>query len=535
MLASTQQNSAFEPQTPEVYPSYGFNSFHYSPVPPEVEICPKEKAILEYKQNLARDIVAALLRASDNRLMTAQALRIAGCNSDGNLFVAEGLHNGDGEAFNGKGTLWSCNSRLCPNCVGRLSNRSRKIIRYVMENQKLLTGENWNFVTFTMPNLNLKNLPLPTIAQIMQAAWKRFTALETRGNKRKTWYQETIRGGFKNCEFTHTENDVYHYHIHSLLIANSGIKAGDFFYIRSYWTDALEFAFKKFGVPLEIDTVDGLAVVNVQQVDSSNREGVISEVAKYVTKNDSWSKIPIEQLETIVAIPRFWRMFESFGACRETARKQREKAVTARVNAFNDSQSKTDNESEKLTIDSNLDTKELINRQNEQATQTQEKIKRVAWRIRAIGQPFFEFKADLEDEIRGVQEFRCRQLQEKYAHASFQTLSGETFTGAAYHHQKFRAASMADTDLGAWYSKRIPSRQSPGVLDMLRQLERASLPQAIPIEADASVRTPSKPINQPYPLPLAAPRPQVERKSNWELFESFCDLSGESETGEFLA
>jgi hypothetical protein len=94
---------------------------------------------------------------------------------------------------------------------------------------------------------------------------------------------------------------------------------------------------------------------------------------------------------------------------------------------------------------------------------------------------------------------------------------------------------LADTDEGAWFSKRIPSRQSPGVLDMLRQLERASLPESIPLEADAHLRTPSSLINQPYPLPLAAPRPQVERKSNWELFDSFCDSSNEGETGEFLA
>jgi hypothetical protein len=392
-----------------------------------------------------------------------------------------------------------------------------------MENQKLLVGENWYFVTFTMPNLNLKNLPLPTIAQIMQAAWKRFTALETRANKRQTWYQETIRGGFKNCEFTYTENDVYHYHIHSLLIANSGIKADDFFNVRAFWTDALKFAFKKFGLPFEINTADELAVVNVKLVETSDREKAIRETAKYVTKNDSWSKIPIEQLETIVAVPRFWRMFESFGVCRETARE-------VKRNTASDAKSESDNRSEKLTTDTNLDTNELINRQNEQATQTEEKIKRVAWRIRAMQIPFLEYRDELREEIESVQTFRRRQLQEKYACASFQTLSGETFTGDAYHRHKFTTVLMADTDLGAWYSARIPSRQSPGVLKELRQLERASPSQSIPIEADASVRTPSKPINAPYPLPLAAPTVKAKRLSSWDIFNSFCDLGSDTET-----
>jgi hypothetical protein len=39
-----------------------------------------------------------------------------------------------------------------------------------------------------------------------------------------------------------------------------------------------------------------------------------------------------------------------------------------------------------------------------------------------------------------------------------------------------------------------------------------------------------KAMNLPYPLPKAAPTVQAKRLSNWELFNSFCDLSGESET-----
>jgi hypothetical protein len=140
----------------------------------------------------------------------------------------------------------------------------------------------------------------------------------------------------------------------------------------------------------------------------------------------------------------------------------------------------------------------------------------------------------LKENIDGIIKKRRDALLERFPHAVFTDLSGKSYT---IHdcRRKFRVTTLADTDNGAWYSKRIPSRQSPGVLDMLRELERGPTPQAIPLEADASVRTPSKPINPSYPLPLAAPRPQVERMSNWELFNSFCDSSNESETGEFLA
>jgi hypothetical protein len=64
---------------------------------------------------------------------------------------------------------------------------------------------------------------------------------------------------------------------------------------------------------------------------------------------------------------------------------------------------------------------------------------------------------------------------------------------------------------------------------MLRELERGQVSQPIQLEADASVRTPSKPITPRYLLPKGAPRPQVKRMSNWDIFNSFCDLGSDTE------
>jgi plasmid rolling circle replication initiator protein Rep len=398
----------------------GFNSTVLSvQVELKPEICPKEKVKFKHKQSLAGDVIAALCRSSDNPLMMAQAERIKRCCSDDNLFVGEDFHTSEGELFNGKGSLWACNSRLCPNCVGKLSKRNRKIIRYVFENQKLNVGENWYFVTFTMPNLNLENIALPLIAEIKQAAWKRFSALETRANKKLTWFQKTVRGGFKNAEFTYTANDSYHYHLHTLLVAKSSIQRDNFIKIRQQWTKSLAFAFSKFGVPLEVKTADGLAVVNVQKVSWTNRENTINELCKYVTKSDSWSKIPLEQLENIVAVPRFWRMFESFGCCRETARKMNEKTVQASANADYESV----NQSANVNEGAYLDKKEVINRQ----TFERVKQKRVAWRIRVKMIPFWQYRMELADEIDEVQRFRREQLRRKFEFARFQTLDGEVF------------------------------------------------------------------------------------------------------------
>jgi hypothetical protein len=424
MLASTQQKSTSELLAGKSYClTNGFNSANSRPKP-KPELCPKEKEKLKYKQDLAGEVIAALCRSSDNPLMMAQVMmaqaeRIKRCCSDDNLFVGEDFHTGDGELFEGRGSLWACNSRLCPNCVGKLSRRNRKIIRYVIENQKLLVGENWFFVTFTMPNQNLKNLTLPLIAEIMQTAWKRFSALETRPNKKPNWFQKTTTGGFKNAEFTYTANDNYHYHLHSLLVAKSAIKKDNFIKIRTHWTKALRFAFKKFDVPLEVNTKDGLAVVNLVKVDWTNREKTINELCKYVTKNDSWSKIPIEQLAHIVAVPRFWRMFESFGVCRKTARQMNETAVISSANA----DIETVNRSENSNNYAYLDTKELINRQRFERV----KQRRVAWRIRVKTIPFWQYRMELDEEIADVQRFRRFQLQRKFQFARFQTLDGEVF------------------------------------------------------------------------------------------------------------
>jgi hypothetical protein len=451
MMEVTLHKSQSKPlESGKPFVQNGFNSTVAGvEVESKPEICPKEKVKLQHKQSLANDVVAALCRSSGNPLMMAQAARIERCNFDQNLFVGEDLHTLDGELYDGKGSLWACNSRLCPNCTGKLSKRSRRIIRYVFENQRLNVGENWYFVTFTMPDLNLKNISLPVIAEIMQTAWKRFSALETRAGKNATWFQKTVRGGFKNAEFTYTKNDNYHYHLHTLLVAKSSIQRDKFLKIRQQWTKALEFAFRKFDVPFEVKTGNknflpalysflwsrprlslflnaqettkffGLAQVNVEKVDWQNRENTINELCKYVTKNDSWSKIPIEQLENIVAVPRFWRMFESFGVCRQTARGMMKKTLTEPANADNESV----NQSANLNEGAYLDTKNLINRPAFERV----KQKRVAWRIRAKEIPLWKYKMELDAEIEAVQQFRRWQLHQKYSFATFQTLDGQVF------------------------------------------------------------------------------------------------------------
>jgi hypothetical protein len=210
-----------------------------------------------------------------------------------------------------------------------------------------------------------------------------------------------------------------------LLVAKSRIGRDNFVEIRRQWTKALTFAFDKFGIELKINSKDGLANVFVEKrkFNARNRERTINELCKYVTKNESWREIPIEQLETIVAVPRFWRMFESFGCCRETARKMNEKTVQASANADYESA----NQSANLNDDAYLDTKELINRQNTESLEKGRRERRVSWRIRVKEIPLWQYRMELADEIEEVQRFRKFQLQRKFEFATFQTLDGEVF------------------------------------------------------------------------------------------------------------
>ncbi len=201
-----------------------------------------------------------------------------------------------------------------------------------------------------------------------------------------------------------------------MLVAKSKIQRDNFIEIRRHWTKALIFAFAKFGIELKINSKDGLANVFVEKkkFNSRNRERTINELCKYVTKNESWSEIPIDQLETIVAVPRFWRMFESFGCCRETARKMNEKTVQASANA----EFENVNGSVNPNKDAYLDTKELINRQRFERV----KQKRVAWRIRVKTIPFWQYRMELDEEIADVQRLGKVLQKVKMFHSIFDNI-----------------------------------------------------------------------------------------------------------------
>jgi hypothetical protein len=416
MVAQLQSKHSIQPGETS-FVKNGFNARHHSAIQPKVK--PSDNDILENKHLEGEKISRVLRFSSDSRIVQGLADRIFQCSRRENFFLASDLHSSDtGELFDGKGSLWSCNSRICPMCVGKLSKRNRKIARYVFENEKVLVGERWFFITLTMPDLLLKDFPLLVCRSVMNEAWRKFS--------RSAWFNKVIRGGMKSEEFTLGTFNQYHFHQHLLSICKNRITSNNFVEIRREWTKALKFSFEKHGLKFDCETKDGLANVRVDRIYNKNK--AILELCKYFTKSESWSKIPPEQLADIATIERFPRMFELFGVCKETAKgmpNQTEKTLTEPANAENEEV----NNSELLNNSAYLDKKKITvrNKSDETNLSHSPPRKRQSWRVRCRILPRADWLKSLEEEISSCRDYRMKQLRQKFAFATFQTLDGQEF------------------------------------------------------------------------------------------------------------
>lgn len=417
MVAQLQLNHSIQPGETS-FVKNGFNSANRSAIRRKIK--PSDNEVLEHKHVEGEKVSRILRFSSGSRIVQGLADRIFECSRRENYFLASDLHSDDtGELFDGKGSLWSCNSRICPSCVGKLAKRNRKISRFVFENEKVLLGERWFFITLTMPDLLLKEFPLLFCRSVMNEAWRKFS--------RSAWFNKVIRGGMKSEEFTLGTFNQYHFHQHLLSICKNRITANNFVEIRREWTKALEFSFWKHGLKFECKTKDGLANVRVDRI--YNRDKAILELCKYFTKSESWSKIPPEQLADIATIERFPRMFETFGVCKETAKgmnpNQSEKTLTEPANAENERV----NNNELVNRDAYFNKKKISVRNESEKTNLAHSPprKKQSWRVRCRILPRAEWLKSLEQEIISCREYRMKQLRHKFAFATFQTLDGFEF------------------------------------------------------------------------------------------------------------
>jgi len=239
----------------------------------------------------------------DRRILQALSHRIYLCNAIANTWLAENLHNPEtGDLFDGYGRYWHCGSKLCSYCLRQNTRRNRTTLKTAIENQKLHTGEHYRFVTFTLPNIGLN---VPDARAIVNRAWSLL--------RKRLFFRRCFVGGAKAEEFTVTPTGP-HYHLHVLA------RSKHFLYnkLRREWTDAVATAFSETPYEFIVPTSDNLLMVNVKIVHDLKK--VSNEVCKYITKSNSWSKVPTDELIKIALIPIWHRMFEMFGTFRHNPR-----------------------------------------------------------------------------------------------------------------------------------------------------------------------------------------------------------------------
>lgn len=335
------------------------------------------KAELGFQTSVAVRDAILLEKPDDYKELFILSERIRLCNESSNIWTATDLHNADGEAYDGSGRFWNCNSKLCPSCVAKKSRINRNQLREAISNQKLFVGENFHFITFTIPKTQYKLL---FVRDLIQLAWSYF--------RKRKYAKETFKGGCKSEEFT-VSSAGFHYHLH-LIVRGRYIQ---FEKLRAEWTECVQAAFeKKTGKKLAIATADGLCVVNVKKIHDLN--SAIKEVAKYVTKADSWQKIRTSDLLDICRIKRFPRMFELFGSFR----------LPSPVS-----------DEEKTDKQSYLDTQSLSDGTSSNR----------GWRNQLKDLSASEYFAKLHQEIADATIFRKEQLKFHFPAAKFKQLRGD--------------------------------------------------------------------------------------------------------------
>lgn len=370
-----------------------------------MKLSPPERAhqLREYGRDVSyrlKDFVQ-LADPDHQKEIVALSARIFYCNDHTNNWVGENLYNRESdEHFDGFGRYWHCSSKLCSYCTRLNAKRNRHALRFAInqqthkmadrlkpgqkyiptpgEKQGLSTGEHYRFITMTVPNLGLK---LEPTRKVIDYAWSLL--------RKRLFFVRSVVGGAKAEEFTRTRNG-YHYHYH-ILARTKAIDAQEF---RAEWSDCVKTAYAKFGYEYIAPTSDNLLWVKIKIVHDLKQ--VANEVCKYITKADSWTKMPVEDLLDI-ALVRMWpRMFELFGSFRNLENKPDRKPK----NDLNDGEEQKD-----LFADTSEEAKAQSN-----------------WRILIQQMPLDKYLQRLKAEVDDTIARRSSLLQLKFPFATIRSL-----------------------------------------------------------------------------------------------------------------
>jgi hypothetical protein len=397
----------------------------------------KAISVADYRSERG-EVVAALLEKyatpDNNKVCLAYAERLRACADRANFYLGEDFVDfRTGETFSGFATLFGCGLKLCQSCTARLASRNRNIARQAITNTKLIKRENYHFkkkkffneqeryrfITFTMPEIRAS---FKETMAVQKRAWDLFRKLKFT----KHYFSAYI----KSVEFTVRENGTYHDHIH--LLAITVFPPAEL--IKIEWTNCVRKAFDEFGFEFGATqaNVNLLLVYNAKEKNTMviSPEDALQEICKYVTKTETWEKIPSEHLLEIARIPRWDRMFEVTGRFRETIQK-----LNAERSAFSSagdeaSSKEADHDSETYIYTDGItdgclsETSEIPEISSELST---EKPKRTSWRdlVEEVG--LEKYREIFYRQVEYARKIRKLRLIIKYPDAKFTTLDGQAW------------------------------------------------------------------------------------------------------------
>ncbi len=284
-----------------------------------------------------------------------------------------------------------------------------------------MIGEMYQFITLTIPN---PNLSLIQTRMLIDRIWTLF--------RKREYFKSKVKGGSKSEEFTLTGNG-YHYHYHLLCVT----RFLNFTEFRREWSECIEIAFREFNLPCEFKTEDGLAMVKIKRLSSSvnGLKGAIQEVCKYITKSDSWEKLPSKDLIEVASIKRFWRMFEIFGSFRaqrnaNVVLESPNTFITYLLTKLIVEILKYIQTGERITI---LDTKQISDGEDSsEFADLPEKVpkrhREVSWRKYILENGLESYFEKLAEQVEKTRYARKCFLSLKYKYAMFRTLDGVSFS-----------------------------------------------------------------------------------------------------------
>ena len=334
-----------------------------------------------------------------------------------NIYHSEDQVNYEtGELFDGYNTLvvGLC-TRVSPAYLSASARRSRKRIKIKIADVKPLVGQQWRFMTLTLPYLRAD---VQTVMKVLDRALKTF--------KKRALWRRNVGGAFLAEEMTigaesRPANTHYHIHIHILMLG----KYVDQWQWGDLWTDAVEKACATIGVefPPMTNLETNRLITDIRDVrkyakaNEKTMDDAIAELCKYTTKGSEYAKVPKREIVEIEKALHNRQMVKTYGC-------------------FNNQKGK--GKSDNIAKDTSLDTKcitdafdnfKLLNKAIHK-TERKQTLAQMGAQLIADGRrdQWLEVLAVVFENRR---EFRIDQLMRRYPHATFRTLIGDRWFGVS--------------------------------------------------------------------------------------------------------